>query len=74
MMNDAIAKAMDAYNMLHNRTWDLDSVARGKVTDYISALLEFGETDPDRLTSMGLLYPTDLDETDQRPDGPVQLH
>lgn len=60
--------------MLHNRTFDLDSVAREKVTDYISALFEFGETDPGRLMSMGLLYLTDLDETDARPDEPRCLH
>jgi hypothetical protein len=74
MINGAIAKTMDAYNMLHNRTTDLNGVAREKVTDYIAALFEFGETDPNRLMSMGLLYLTDLDETDQRPDGPPRLH
>ncbi len=60
--------------MLHNRTSDVDGVARQKVTDYIGALYEFGETNPNRLMSMGLLYLTDLDETDQRPDGPPRLH
>lgn len=74
MVNSAVNKAMDAYNMLHNRTSDLDGVARDKLTNYISALFEFGETNSDRLMSMGLLYLTDLDETDLRPDGPRQLH
>ncbi len=74
MINSAVIKAMDAYNMLHNRTSDVDGVARKKVTNYISALFEFGETNPGRLMSMGLLYLTDLDETDQRPDEPRHLH
>ncbi len=73
MISGAVTRAMDAYNMLHNRTSDIDDVARQKVTDYIAALLEFGETNPNRLMSMGLLYLTDLDETDLRPDGPRQL-
>jgi len=66
MITDAITNAMDAYNMLHNRTSDIDGVAREKVTNYLCALLEFGETDSKRLSSMGLLYLTDLDETDNR--------
>ncbi|CAN5317841.1 hypothetical protein BH10PSE10_BH10PSE10_22050 [soil metagenome] len=74
MINSAVIKAMDAYNMLHNRSSDLDGVARKKVTDYISALFEFGETNPGRLMSMGLLYLTDLDETDQRPDEQRRFH
>lgn len=74
MVNSAVNKAMDAYNILHNRTSDLDEVAREKVTNYIAALFEFGETNPGRLMPMGLLYLTDLDETDQRPDEPRRLH
>ncbi len=74
MVDGAVIKAMDAYNVLHNRTSDLDGVAREKVTHYISALFEFGETNPNRLMSMGLLYLTDLDDADQRPDGARRLH
>ncbi len=66
MITSAITTTMDAYNRLHNRTSDIDGVASEKVTSYMCALLEFGETDPKRLSSMGLLYLTDLDETDNR--------
>lgn len=66
MITTAVVTAMDAYNVLHNRTSDIDGVARQKVTDYMCALLEFGETDSERLSTMGLLYLTDLDETDNR--------
>jgi hypothetical protein len=74
MVTGAVIRAMDAYNMLHNRTSDLDGVARERVTSYIGALFEFGESNPNRLMSMGLLYLTDLDETYQRPDGPRDFH
>lgn len=74
MLNRSINEAMKAYNILHNRESDLDGVAREKVAGYISALLEFGETDDRRLISMGLRYLTDLDETNARPNGFPRSH
>ncbi|MBX9710541.1 MAG: hypothetical protein K2X60_05855 [Xanthobacteraceae bacterium] len=65
---------MSAYNSIHNRTSDLNSDAREKLTDYLAALLEFGECDQTRLEVMGLVYLIDLDEADARPNGPRRFH
>ncbi len=74
MINGAINKTMKAYNSIHNRTSDLNSDAREKLTDYLAALLEFGELDQARLEILGLAYLTDLDMANDRPDGPRRLH
>lgn len=74
MINGAINKTMSAYNSIHNRTSDLNGVAREKLTDYLAALLEFGEHDQTRLEVLGLVYLIDLDEADSRPDEPRRWH
>ncbi len=74
MINGAINRTMIAYNSIHNRTSDLNSDAREKLTDYLAALLEFGEYDEVRLERLGLAYLTDLDVANDRPDEPRRFH
>ncbi len=74
MINGAINRTMSAYNSIHNRTEDLNVEARARLTDYLAALLEFGEFDQTRLESLGLVYLIDLDEADNRPDRPRRCH
>ncbi len=58
----AIEQAMCAYNAFHNRADELDGEARSKVTDYICALIEAGETGVERLAERGLIDLLGLDE------------
>ncbi len=78
MINGAINRTMSAYNSIHNRTSDSNGDAREKLTDYLAALLEFGELDETRLEQLGLAYLTDLDVAldvaNDRADGPRHLH
>ncbi len=74
MISGPIDRTMTIYNSIHNRTSDLNRDARQRLTDYLAALLEFGEFDEDRLEQLGLLYLIDLDEADARPDEPRRFH
>lgn len=57
----AIDRIMKTYDLMVNRTQAASDEARLKVTSYIAALFEGGETDPHRLTVCGLTYLRELD-------------
>lgn len=60
-MQTAIDRIMHTYDMMASRTQAASDEARTKVTDYIKALFDGGETDPHRLTVCGLTYLRELD-------------
>lgn len=60
-MEAAIDRIMQTYNLLANRTDAASAAARAKVTDYVTTLVEAGETDTHRLTVCGLTYLHQLD-------------
>jgi hypothetical protein len=61
LMDTAIARIMQTYDLLANRTSAASEEARAKVTDYIRMLVEAGEKDAHRLTVCGLTYLRELD-------------
>ena len=62
----AIDRIMQTYDLLVNRSAAASAEARAKVTEYVSMLIEAGETDANRLAVCGLTYLRQLDgSTDQ---------
>jgi hypothetical protein len=60
-MEAAIARIMQTYDLLLNRSTAASAEAREKVTDYVKTLFDAGEKDPHRLTVCGLTYLRQLD-------------
>ena len=60
-MEAAIARIMQTYDLLLNRSTAANDEAREKVTDYVKTLFEAGERDTHRLTVCGLTYLRQLD-------------
>ena len=60
-MEAAIARIMQTYDLLLNRSTAANGEAREKVTDYVKTLFEAGEKDTHRLTVCGLTYLRQLD-------------
>lgn len=60
-MEAAIDRIMQTYDLLANRTAAASAEAREKVTNYLTILMEAGETDSHRLTVCGLTYLRQLD-------------
>lgn len=60
-MEAAIARIMQTYDLLMNRSAAASAEAREKVTQYLSTLFEAGERDTHRLTVCGLTYLRELD-------------
>ena len=63
-MEAAIDRIMQTYDLLVNRTTAASDEARAKVTEYLTTLVEAGETDPHRLTVCGLTHLRQLDGSD----------
>jgi hypothetical protein len=60
-MEAAITRIMQTYDLLVNRNAAANDEVRGKVTEYLSTLMEAGEKDTHRLTVCGLTYLRQLD-------------
>jgi hypothetical protein len=61
LMEAAIDRIMETYNLLVDASAAASEEARAKVTEYVNTLVEAGERDPHRLTVCGLTYLRQLD-------------